>query len=97
MSESKLRPPEPLGEKHDLGSFCSGIQSLDDWLTRQAAKNETSGSSRTYVVCDGSIVVGYYCLAAGAVVRSIAPKILQRNAPDPVPVIVLGRLAVDER
>ncbi|MBX3071655.1 MAG: GNAT family N-acetyltransferase [Thermomicrobiales bacterium] len=54
-----------------------------------------SGASRTYVVANGAVVCGYYCLAAGAVVREESPKPLQRNMPDPLPVIVLGRLAVD--
>ena len=65
-------------------------------MTRQALK-EASGASRTYVVCIDNTVVGFDCLATGAVVRDDAPKPMQRNMPDPIPVMVLGRLAVDRR
>jgi GNAT superfamily N-acetyltransferase len=91
-----LTPPEPLTTSHDLSKFCSGVQTLDDWLQRRALKNETNLASRTYVTCDESRVVGYYCLAAGAVALAGAPKKLTRNMPDPIPVMVLGRLAIDK-
>jgi GNAT superfamily N-acetyltransferase len=92
-----VRPPEPLTEAHDLAIFDSGESSLDDWLRRRAMRNETSGGSRTYVVCSGSgeRVVAYYCLAAGAVAHADAPGRVRRNMPDPIPVVVIGRLAVD--
>jgi GNAT superfamily N-acetyltransferase len=92
-----LRPPEPITEAHDLSAFQSGEPSLDDWLRRRAMKNEQSGASRTYVVAVGRAkrVIGYYCLAAGAVTQVRAPGRVRRNMPDPIPVVVIGRLAVD--
>jgi GNAT superfamily N-acetyltransferase len=95
--QGSLRPPEPIADAHDLVGFDSGEASLDDWLRRRALRNEASGGSRTYVVCadPGNRVVGYYCLAAGAVAHVDAPGRVRRNMPDPIPVIVLGRLAVD--
>lgn len=89
-----LSAPQPLSDQHKLADFESGEPSLDDWLKRRAARNQANGSSRTYVVCEGDAVVGYYCLAAGAIGHAEAPSILKRNRPDPVPVLVLGRLAV---
>jgi len=68
---------------------------LNDWLRRRALQNQQSGASSTYVVLDKMRVVGYYSLAAGSVARETAPGRVRRNAPDPVPVVVLGRLAVD--
>ena len=59
-------------------------------------QNEVSGASRTYVICSGGKVIGYYTLSAGAVAHTHAPGRIRRNMPDPVPVIVLGRLAVDK-
>jgi len=56
-------------------------------------------SARTYVVCSGSAgltVVGYYAIATGGIERSRAIRPLRRNMPDPLPVMVLGRLAVDK-
>jgi GNAT superfamily N-acetyltransferase len=93
----KLRPPEPITEAHDLATFDSGESSLDNWLRRRALRNEASGGSRTYVVCSdpGKHVVAYYCLAAGAVAHTAAPGRVRRNMPDPIPVMVIGRLAVD--
>lgn len=97
MTGPGLSAPAPIGSGHEIDPFDCGEEALDRWLKRQAIRNEHSGASRTFVVCDESTVVGYYCLAAGAVARAEAPKPLQRNMPDPVPVIVLGRLAVDRR
>jgi len=92
---SSLSPPEPLGEAHDCGNFCSGEASLDDWLRRRARANQASGASRTYVACAGKRVVAYYALASGAISVEQAPGRFRRNMPDPIPVAVLARLAVD--
>lgn len=89
-----LRRPEPLNQTHQLGAFRSGIDSLDVWLKRRARANQASGASRTFVVCRGQSVVGYYALAAGSVDHDQAPGRIRRNMPEPIPVIVLGRLAV---
>ena len=94
MTAPMLSAPQPLTDKHVLTGFDCGEPSLDDWLRRRAFKNQANGSSRTYVVCDGEVVVGYYCLAAGAIGHSDAPSTVRRNRPDPVPVLVLGRLAI---
>jgi len=89
-----LSAPQPLADHHQFAAFDSGAPSLDDWLKRRAAKNQSNGSSRTYVVCEGETVIGYYCLAAGAIGHGEAPSTMKRNRPDPVPVLVLGRLAI---
>ena len=93
----QLKPPQPLGPDHDLTKFACGRPSLDDWLRSRALKNQISGASRSYVVCDNGEVVAYYCLATGAVESRQAPGKIRRNMPDPIPVMVLGRLAVDTR
>ncbi len=93
-----LGPPEPLLTTHLLDGFDCGEPVLDDWLKRRALANQLSGASRTFVVADGgSRVVGYYAMAAGAVSHQMATSLVRRNMPDPVPVMVLGRLAVDHR
>jgi GNAT superfamily N-acetyltransferase len=98
MTLVDLSLPSPLDATHDLTVFESKEKSLDDWLKNKATKNERSGSSRTYVVCDQNKVIGYYCLAAGAISHEEAPKSMQRNMPkNPIPVLVLGRLAIDHR
>ena len=94
----RLSAPEPLSAEHDLGAFECGEASLDDWLKRRALANQLSGASRTFVVLDENrFVVGYYALAAGAVAREGATGAVRRNMPDPIPVLVLGRLAVARR
>lgn len=95
MTGAGVAAPEPLLATHQVAQFDCGEPSLNSWLIRQALRNEASGASRTFVACIQRTVVGYYCLAAGAVVRAEAPKPMQRNMPDPIPVMVLGRLAVD--
>jgi GNAT superfamily N-acetyltransferase len=77
-----------------MAAFTSGVTSLDEWLQRRAAPNQTSGASRTFVVCADQEVVGYYALASSAVAPAAAPGRFRRNMPDPIPVVVLGRLAV---
>lgn len=92
-SDPKLSPPVPLSPEHDLSAFDCGETALNDWLRSQALKNE-SRFSRTYVVCEGSRVVAYFCISAGAVERAAAPGKIRRNAPTSIPVSVIGRLAV---
>lgn len=91
-----LAAPEPLGPRHDVESFQSGVETLDTWLKRRALKNQGSGASRTFVVCEAARVVAYYALASSAVTVDAAPGRFRRNMPDPIPVVVLGRLAVDQ-
>ena len=89
-----LDGPVVLDDSHQLDAFACGVPPLDYWLKSRARSNGVSGASRTYVACAGQIVVGYYALAAGAVAVTAAPGRFRRNMPDPIPVIVLGRLAV---
>ncbi|HEV3041810.1 MAG TPA: GNAT family N-acetyltransferase [Candidatus Angelobacter sp.] len=92
----RIGAPEKLSVKHDLSQFQCGEPTLDDWPRRRALQNEESGASRTYVVSLGKRVVGYYALAAGAIAHLEAPGRIRRNMPDPIPVMVIGRLAVDQ-
>lgn len=93
-----LRAPQLLAESHRTESFSSGESVLDEWLKRRALNNQQSGASRTFVVADDDgEVFGFYALAAGAVTHQLASAAIRRNMPDPLPVLVLGRLAVDLR
>jgi GNAT superfamily N-acetyltransferase len=91
-----LLRPEPLTEAHDLAAFNSGVASLDDWLKRRARTNQASGASRTFILTADQKVVGYYALASGAITVADSVGRFRRNMPDPVPVAVLGRLAIDQ-
>lgn len=91
----RLAPPVPLAEHHDVEAFACGVESLDTWLKRRAMKNQATGASRAFVACEGRKVVGYYALASSAVAVDEATGRFRRNMPDPVPVVMLGRLAVD--
>lgn len=90
-----LSRPEPLADKHELDAFSCGIESLDDWLKRRARANQVSGASRTFVLADHDRVVGYYALASGAIAVASSVGRFRRNMPDPIPVAVLARLAID--
>ena len=90
-----LSRPEPLAETHDLNDFFSGVSSLDDWLKRRARPNQVSGASRTFILAEERRVIGYYALASGAVTVADSTGRFRRNMPDPIPVAVLGRLAID--
>lgn len=89
-------PPGPISIGHELEDFDSGELSLNEWLKKRALKNQATGASRCFVLCDRKKVVGYYSLSAGAIAHEEAPKTLRRNMPNPLPVLLLGRLAIDK-
>ena len=90
-----LTAPSSLAAAHELADFASGVAPLDEWLKRRAWRNEAEGASRTFVACAGMRVVGYYSLAAASVLREAASGKVRRNMPDPVPAVLISRLAVD--
>ena len=93
-----LDAPQPLAAHHTLTEFDCGQAALNTWLQRRAMANQSSGASRSFVVADPEHrVFGYYAIAAGAVSHADATTTTRRNMPDPVPVMVLARLAVDVR
>jgi predicted N-acetyltransferase YhbS len=89
--------PGPISTSHEVSGFDCGQDSLNEWLQKRAIKNEISGASRTFVVCNGNAVISYYSLAVGAVAREEASGKVRRNMPEPIPVMILGRLAVDQK
>lgn len=91
-----LTTPAPLDEHHQLEGFRCAEPALEQWLKRRALRNQEEGASRTFVVCEGVDVLGYYALAAGSVLHASAPGAVRRNMPEPIPVVVLGRLAVHQ-
>ncbi len=97
MTIPKLTAPAPISVVHELDNFQSGVSSLDKWLKELALKNQSSGAARCFVICDKKIVIGYYSLSAGAIARENATKQMQRNVPNPIPILLLGRLAVDQK
>ncbi len=89
-------PPEPLAAHHDLGDFACGVAVLDDWLKRRAKSNQASGATRTFVIGEEGRVAAYYSIAAGSIESAATTGRFRRNMPDPIPVVVLARLAVDQ-
>jgi GNAT superfamily N-acetyltransferase len=95
LSNTQWNAPAPLTAAHHVADFECGEATLDRWLKTKALRNEGRGASRTYVICADQRVVAYYCLATGSVASELAPGRIRRNMPNPIPVMVLGRLAVD--
>jgi GNAT superfamily N-acetyltransferase len=93
-ARASVGAPEHLEDRHDCAAFDCGVPELNDWLRQQARRNEVTGASRTYVVSVGDRVVGFYALATGGVARATATGKVRRQMPDPIPVMILGRLAV---
>ncbi len=91
-----FKAPVAISAAHDASLFDCGEVALNEWLKNRALKNE-SRFSRTFVVCDGATIVAYYCVSAGAIERTAAPGKVKRNAPDVIPVSMVGRLAVDRK
>jgi len=90
-----LSAPVLLAEDHDTDNFHSGEESLDIWLQKRARANQIEGASRTYVACDDNRIAGYYALSSGSVTTASVPGKFRRNMPEPIPIVLLGRLAVD--
>jgi GNAT superfamily N-acetyltransferase len=98
VEKLRLLAPAPLADAHDIAAFDSGVPALDDWLKRRARANHAGGASRVFILAnEAGQVAGYYALAAGAISLSAAPGSIRRNMPDPIPMAVLGRLAIDRR
>jgi predicted N-acetyltransferase YhbS len=95
LTAGDLRPAAPLAGRHELGGFDCGQEALDRWLRNSARTAAAAGTAATYVLCRGDRVVGYYALAMGSVAHEGAPARIRRGMPDPVPVVVLVRLALD--
>jgi GNAT superfamily N-acetyltransferase len=95
MGDVSYTEPATLLDTHVLDDFTSAQAALDEWLKRRARKSHASGGARVFVVAtEDKKVVGYYAIAAGAVKREVAPGRISRNMPEPIPSVVLGRLAV---
>ncbi len=93
-----ITAPTPLTSEHNLADFCCSDHGMNEWLKKKALKNHSSGLSRVYVICIANTrqVIGYYCLSTGSIQRNLAPGAMRRNAPESLPVVVLGRLAIDQ-
>jgi GNAT superfamily N-acetyltransferase len=90
-----LQAPQPLTVHHTSTDFDCGDQSLNQWLRQRALANQASGATRTFVVCGaGGDIRAFVALASGAVAVNASPGRFRRNMPDPIPVVVLTRLAV---
>lgn len=96
---SEFARPRAISEADDCSGFSCGEQSLDSWIQLRAIRNEKTGVSRTFVTIEreSGAVAGYYCLSASSLTHADATSSLRRNVPDPIPIILIGRLAVDER
>lgn len=97
MSRGAITAPARITIEHDTAAFDSREATLDEWLRKRALKNSSSGASRCFVIGQGKSVIGYYSLSSAAVAHEVAPKAMRRNMPDPLPAMLLGRLAVDRR
>jgi predicted N-acetyltransferase YhbS len=95
LSSEPLRGVELLDDTHELDDFDCGVRVLDQWLRQSARTATAAGTAATYVLCRGQRVVGYYALAMSSIERQGAPSRLRRGMPDPVPVVLLARLALD--
>lgn len=93
----KIEAPHLLNKDHNLTSFDCEELSLNKWLKEKSFKNQKSGASRTFVICDNNKVIGFYCLSTGSIQhQQLTLSRFKRNMPDPIPVIILGRLAIDK-
>lgn len=96
---STFGSPRALTPGDKFVTFDCGEPSLNEWLRSRALKNETTGASRTFVTVEAASgdVAGYYCLSASSLALEDSPGRVKRNMPSPIPIILIGRLAVDQR
>jgi GNAT superfamily N-acetyltransferase len=91
----KITAPFILNSEHLIRDFSCGMTSLDDWLKKRALTNQVSGATRTFVICIDNRVVGFYALASSSISIKSALGKFKRNMPNPIPVVILARLAID--
>lgn len=93
-----VTPPRPLAESDNRDLFDCGRESLNIWFRRHAWANQANGASRVNIMTDAATgrIVGYVTLSAAQIERAFLPKPQQRNRPDPLPVTLLGQLAIDK-
>jgi len=91
--------PVLFAGEHQLEGFDCGSGALNDWLVRRALRNQSSGTSRTWVVVevDTGQVVAFYASSTASILRSSAPKRIGRNQPEEMPAVLLARMGVDSR
>jgi len=92
-----LIPPTPITTDKWLEHFDCGETTLNDWLKNHALKYHVEGTSHSFVLYAGTEAVGYYTLSSGKISQEVAPNIIQNNLPNPLPVFILSRVAVDKR
>jgi hypothetical protein len=94
---SGYSPPRAIGNEDEIAQLDIGEPSLDKWPRKRAVTNQATGASRCFVTCRDGSVVGYYALATGSVQRLEANRRVGQGMPEPIPVVLLGRLAVDRK
>jgi GNAT superfamily N-acetyltransferase len=94
----KLLPPQPITRDHNVAGFSCGRESLDRYLIRDALKRDAAGDAKVIVLATSDLeVVGYYTVSSASVSRRAATRKLKRNSPEPVPMALIGRFAIDSR
>lgn len=97
---SQFLPPKPLSSEMIpyLSSFRCKEEVLNTWIRTNALRNEKNGASRTYIIQTRTgLIAGYFCLSSGNLLHGSVKALFRRNMPNPIPVVLLGRLAVDSR
>ena len=93
-----MRRVEKLRRDHLVEDFDCGREELNRYLLRFAWQNQQAGAAQTYVGIVGEIIVGYHTLVVGQVTLEDAPERLTKGlAKHPVPIMLLARLAIDQR
>lgn len=91
---------EELGDRHDRAGFASTSEPLDRYIRERATQDVRRGIARVFVAStvEDSTIAGFYTLSAGGIERATLPPDVARRLPHyPVPVALLGRLAIDRR
>ena len=94
----KFLKPVPLSIEHRelLNSFDCQSNVINDWLKKHAMKNQLAGVSRTYLVFDdNNFLAGYFSVRVGVIDHSVLSAAFKKNLPNPLPILLLGRLGVD--
>lgn len=97
MPERSWQRPQRLAAGHVVVGFSCGKPELDDWLIDRALANQIRGATKTHVVIEDGRVIGFYALANGAIGHSDVRGRAKRNMPDPIPAVILARMAVDDK
>lgn len=98
MGEVNFSAPRFITEQDSVDGFSCGIDPIDVWVFKHALSARRLGTAVVYATYDqDGKLAGFYTLSSQSIFRGDAKGWISRNAPDQIPVILLGMMGIDKK